>query len=177
MNVERTMQRIRQRTEALRKLQGKKISCGFFEESQYENDIKVAKVAFYNEFGTTTAPPRPFFRPCVKNNKRKWVASLRRGVVAVENNRINAENMLNQIGLMMQGDLMESIVNVNEPPLSPITLMLRKWKNEGILENVRKRNVWEALRAVQRGEDYSSAPTKPLQDTGKMLMSVQYKIS
>lgn len=177
MNIERTMRQIRQRTDALRNLQGKKISCGFFEESQYENNIKVAQVAFNNEFGTATIPPRPFFRPCISKNKKKWLASLRRGVSAVENNRINAENMLNQIGLMMQTDLMESIVNVNEPPLSPITLMLRKWKNAGILENVTRRDVWEALRAVKRGEDYSSAPSKPLQDTGKMLMSVQYKIS
>jgi len=48
------------------------VSVGFLEGSTYPDGTPVAQVAFWNEFGTTNAPPRSFFRNTIKEKSPQW---------------------------------------------------------------------------------------------------------
>jgi hypothetical protein len=59
------------------------VRVGFLEHSTYpstpsESGLHVAQVAFYNEFGTSRAPARPFFRNMIKAQLGDWGAKLKK---------------------------------------------------------------------------------------------------
>lgn len=138
-----------------------------------------ASVATYQEFGTvdtkskTIIPPRPFFRPMIAAKSGEWGDQL--GKVLIHNN-YDAENALGQMGLLIGGELQESIIAVTEPALSPITLMLRKMRSEDQSLIVGGKTVAEAARRVAAGESAGDVSTKPLVDSGEMLASVAYQV-
>lgn len=174
MEINNTIARIQEIQRRANQLANAKIKVGFFSESKYDDNLPVAQVAQYNEYGTSKAPARPFMRTAVTNNKDKWREKAERGAAAALQGSIDAIDVANQIGFLMQADVQQSIVDVMQPALSPVTLLLRKWKNEG--REINQRVVWGAIAAVKRGERASGVSTKPLQDTGTMLASVQYKV-
>jgi hypothetical protein len=61
------------------------------------------------------------------------------------------------------------------PPLSPVTLMLRKMFGNSP-ELIRGRDVGEAARRVAAGESSDGVSTKPLVWTGHLLNSVEYEV-
>lgn len=72
----RGIERIRRRLTELKKTT---IEWGFMEEAKYgpENDnLQVAQVAFWQEYGTEHIPPRPFFITTVNANKKKYGKSI-----------------------------------------------------------------------------------------------------
>ena len=53
------------------------VRVGFLESERYpasaqQASLHVAQVAFWNEFGTITAPARPFFRQTIKGHQDHW---------------------------------------------------------------------------------------------------------
>jgi hypothetical protein len=73
----------------LAKLQrGKAVRVGFLAGATYPakpgkgDALPVAQVAFWNEFGTTRTPARPFMRNTINNpaNQKKWAAGVARGL-------------------------------------------------------------------------------------------------
>ncbi len=53
------------------------VRVGFLENATYpatptRSQLHVAQVAFWNEFGTVTAPARPFFRGMIRENQEHW---------------------------------------------------------------------------------------------------------
>ena len=49
------------------------LEVGFFESATYKDGTKVAQVAYWNEYGTPTIPPRPFFRDAIKEKSKEWL--------------------------------------------------------------------------------------------------------
>ena len=52
-----------------------KVRVGIIEQANYEGSDgeSVAQVAFWNEYGTATIPPRPFFRNTIAQHKDEWL--------------------------------------------------------------------------------------------------------
>lgn len=153
---------------------GAEVRVGFLSGStESMNGESTASVATWQEWGTGTVPPRPFFRPMIAEHSGEWGEQL--GKVLKFNN-YNAAKSLAQMGELISGELQESIIAVSEPELSDITLMLRKMRSEDQSLIVTGKTVGEAARRVAAGEDVGDVSRKPLVDTGDMLNSVAYQV-
>ena len=81
------------------------------------------------------------------------------------------------MGEGIKSQLQQSIIDTFSPPLSPVTLMLRKMKANNPDLIVTGRTVGVAAANVAAGMSYAGVSTKPLIATGHLLNSVEYKVS
>lgn len=170
---------IKQLKEALEQANGEKLQVGWLSSANYSEGMPVAQVAFWQEYGTKSAPPRPFFRPAIAENESKWANLVESGAGAVVEGRATMDMVFNGLGLMTQADIKNAITGP-QPALSPVTLALRRLKNEGYTINGTL--VGAVAAAVARGETGNGqlgAPygnTTPLVDTGIMLATLTYNV-
>lgn len=71
-----------------------------------QRTLKVAQVAFWNEFGTATAKARPFFRQMIRSKSPRWAYWLGRFLKGSE---YDAEVALTKLGMKISGQLQDSI--------------------------------------------------------------------
>jgi hypothetical protein len=81
------------------------------------------------------------------------------------------------MGEGIKGQLQESIIATNSPPLSEITLMLRKMQADDPDLMVTGKVVGEAARRVAAGESSAGVSIKPLIYSGHLLNSVDYVVT
>ncbi|AOA58326.1 hypothetical protein [Acinetobacter larvae] len=91
---------------------------GVLEEATYPDGLPVAQVAFWNEYGTKRAPPRPFFRTLVHAQKDNWIKSIGNLVQQTGDPR---RSML-LVGEQIKGQLVESVLSWSDPPNAPYTI-------------------------------------------------------
>ena len=155
------------------------LQVGWFSSANYNDSLSVAQVAFWQEFGTKSAPPRPFFRPAVTDNKDKWAALVDSGLTAVTEGRASINDVLNGLGLTAQADVMNAIAG-QHAALSPVTLAIRKLKHDGQVINGTL--VGAVAAAIARGETGPGqlgepfANNTPLQDSKLMITSLTYNV-
>jgi hypothetical protein len=152
------------------------VKVGWMENATYPNGTKVAMVAAIQEFGAPRAgiPPRPFFRNMIAAKSHEWGPAAGALLVA---NGYDATATLNMVGEGIAGQLRQSIVDTNTPPLSPVTLVLREffWTNPW---DIRARDVAAARDLVAQGHTASAGTsTKPLVWTGMMLNSIDHEVT
>ena len=97
------------------------VRVGFFEDSRYDGNTSVAKVARINEFGAGV-PARPFMRPAVfekKTDLNNMVHRMYRQ--AIRDNQDTLET-LEKFGEYVKGLIQEQIRNTTEPPNAPSTI-------------------------------------------------------
>ena len=100
-----------------------------------EAPIKVATVGYMNEYGTKTAPARPFFRTAVDKNKDvipAMAASL------LKSN--DPETVLRLIGEHMVGEFTDSVMTWSDPPNAHSTIAAKGYNaplraNDKLLRN------------------------------------------
>lgn len=166
---------LRNIAEALTQLDGHAIKAGWDASAVYESGMPVAQIMAQNEFGlaSRSIPARPTARPTVKENKPKWDALLAAGSKEVLRGNATAMEVMQKIGEQMQNDWLRSIVALTAPALSPITLVLRKFKQQGRV--ITGRVVGEAARLVASGKaDVTGVSTKPLNDTGFAISTLTH---
>jgi hypothetical protein len=97
------------------------LSVGFLENATYPDGKKVAMIAAIQEYGAPSRriPPRPFFRNMVAAKSGEWPRALA-GLLRANN--MDAVRALNIAGQAIAGQLRQSIVDTNSPPLSPVTI-------------------------------------------------------
>lgn len=145
------------------------VRVGFIDNDQ-------APIAFWNEFGHKgrfPAPPRPFFRTMVAKDSPNWP-----GMMAGELKRsgMDGHKTLAFMGEHIEGELKQSIIDLNSPPLSPVTLRLRL-KFGMNTQNIRARDVVQAQREVAEGKTIASGTAaKPLIWTKQMIESTSYEV-
>ena len=89
----------------------------------------------------------------------------------------DAERALELVGEGIKGQLQQSIVDTMGPPLSAVTLMLRKMRSEDQSLIVSGKTVGEAAARVAAGESTAGVSTKPLVDSGHLLQSVGVEVT
>lgn len=143
---------------AIKEINKRKVSVGWFESSKYEDGTPVAAVALKNEFGdiNKNQPPRPFLRNAIKKNTLRW------GIVEEQSIRKillggNVNSNLAFLGVVAQEDIKKSIVDITAPALAQSTINARK----------------------SRSSNKKPATTinKPLVDTGYMLATVTSEVN
>ena len=155
---------------------GKVVQVGFFEGATYDDGTPVAMVAAIQNYGApgVGVPPRPFFSSMIAAKKDEWGPAI---AGLLKRHGYDAQQALSQTGAAIAGQLADSIVATSAPPLSPVTLMLRKMRREDQSLVVTKRIVREAAARVAAGESTGGEAAKPLVDTGHLLASIDYEVS
>ena len=100
---------------------GAHVKVGVLENSKYPDGTPVPLVAFWNEYGTRTAPPRPFFRDTIDQNKKSWSDMTLRGI----GRGLPVTEILGLVGLQMQTDLQTAIMTFTDPPNSAATIAIK----------------------------------------------------
>jgi len=156
---------------------GVEAKVGWFESAKYPDGKPVAEVAIIQEFGAPAAsiPARPIFRPVIDEHRDEWAEKLQSGARAVMRGAIDAESVLDQVGGLVAGQIRSHLGSGDFAPLSPITLMLRKWKDEDPSLRVSGAIVGAAAQAVAEGEEGSSR-TQPLHDSGYMISTLTHNV-
>jgi hypothetical protein len=161
------------------------VKVGWVDSSKYENGTPVAYVASIQEYGAprVSIPPRPFMRPTIISKKNSWTKIIENEAKKM----IDGEQTINQtmevVGLIAEADVREKIISIQEPELSDVTLLLRKWKSQGhqitgslVLEA--KRWIYAAKKPSKgKTTDFSGISQKPLNDSGYMLATLTHKVS
>lgn len=91
---------------------------GFLEGSTYPDGQPTAEVAFYNEFGTATIPPRPFMRNAIADNEDRWPVLLG---AALKVTQMDAMKALEIVADRIVGQIQDSIKALKDPPIKPAT--------------------------------------------------------
>ena len=100
---------------------GAHVKVGVLENSKYPDGTPVPLVAFWNEYGTRTAPPRPFFRDTIEQNKKNWSDMTLRGI----GRGLPVTEILGLVGLQMQTDIQTAIMTWENPPNSAATIAIK----------------------------------------------------
>lgn len=149
---------------------GKVLRVGFLENAKYDGK-PVALVAAVQNFGAPSRgiPPRPFFSNMVREKASEWGPVL----AALLTANPDTARALDILGEDIAGQLRQSIVDTNEPELSPVTLLLRErfWGNP---EDIKFADVQKARTDIRAGVEPNVTGTqaKPLVWTGHMLNSI-----
>ncbi len=151
----------------------KSVRVGFLENATYPDGESVAQVAAWMNYGTKTAPPRPFFTRMIDEKSPAWGGKLGRVLVA---NNYDAKKALNLMGAGIKTQLQAAITDLDAPALSPVTLMIRKMLINNPSLQVNATVVGEAARKVADGESSGGASTKVGVYTGHMLNSVDWSV-
>jgi hypothetical protein len=151
------------------------LSVGFLEGATEPDGTSIPMIAAIQEFGAPKAkiPPRPFFRNMVAAKSPEWPKAV--GDLLKETD-YDAVKTLGQAGEGIKGQLQQSIIDTNEPALSPITVMLRGMKSNDQSLVVTGKTVGEAAERVAAGKTNYGASTKPLIDSGNLLNAVDYTV-
>lgn len=115
------------------------VKVGFLEGVHYPIDaskknakvLSVAQVAFWNEFGTSRAPARPFFRRMVAEKSGKWAIGLGN---ALKFSNYDSSKALTLSGRLIGDQLVESIQKLTEPPLSPYTIVKKGGRTKPLID-------------------------------------------
>ena len=161
---------IKLKIESLVKDADLRLRVGFLEGSTYPGGASTPLIAAIQEFGAPKVgiPPRPFFRNMIAAKKGEWP----KAAANLLKSDFDIRRMLNVLGEGIAGQLQQSIIDTNQPPLSQVTLMLRKMKAENPDLVVTRSIVEDARRRVKAGESVSGVSTKPLVETSHLLKSV-----
>ena len=97
------------------------LKVGFLESAKYPTGESVAAVAAFNEFGVPAhgQPPRPFFRNMIASRQNEWPSGI---AGLLKANDYDATKTLKLTGEAIAGQLRQSIIDTNEPPLAPSTI-------------------------------------------------------
>lgn len=95
------------------------VNVGFLAGATYPDGQKVAQVAFWNEFGTTRSPARPFFRTMITAESPGWGALMGK---AAGHYQYDSAAVLQFMGVKISEQLQQSIVGWQDPPNAPATI-------------------------------------------------------
>lgn len=127
---------------------GDAVKVGFIDGVRYSDThpirgtkrapVLVAQVAFWNEFGTKRAPPRPFMRTTVAKRSTAWGTILSKALVYY---KMDGDKALAALGTQMQSDIRESIVNWSSPPNAARTVAIKGFNDPLIDDGTMQRVV------------------------------------
>lgn len=154
----------------------KEVEVGFLPNARYPDGTLVAAIAAIQEFGAPRAkiPPRPFFRNMVRDKSPEWPDAIRGVLKSVD---YDAGKALTIVGDQIAGQLKQSIEDTFDPPLSPVTLMLRGMRTQSQFRGLPfGKMITIARERVKAGETNYGPSTKPLIDSGDLLRSIDFRV-
>lgn len=168
MEIKRSNPKVFQQLDLkIKELQSKQAKIGWFEASKYPDGTPVAYVAAIQEMGAPgkSIPPRPTMRPAAIETEKKVRELAAQGAKAILSGSQTADTVMEGIASTVQSQISKNIATLTEPPLSPITLGARKYRQQG--KTVTGKTIGEIATLLKAGKlDLTGVSTKPLEDTG-----------
>lgn len=95
------------------------LRVGFLENARYPDGTPVAMIAAIHNYGAPRAgiPPRPFFSNMIRDHQGEWP-----GAIAGLLRTMDPADALDVAGQAIAGQLRQSIIDTNDPPLAPSTV-------------------------------------------------------
>jgi len=114
----------------------------------------VAQIAIWNHYGTRGGasgggwggpiPARPFLLNAIRDNRAKYLSSLRSSASKLVRGETNLTVVLSKLGALAQGDIQGEITSLQSPPNSPVTVALKGSSNPLIDDGLMRGAVtWE----------------------------------
>jgi len=100
--------------------------------------IAVAQVAFWNEYGTRTAPPRPFFRTTISTQSNSWGDKL---ALLLPATNFDGRKALSLLGQSMRDDIENAIAQWSAPGNAPLTIKKKGFDKPLVDTGVMQRQV------------------------------------
>jgi phage gpG-like protein len=100
---------------------GRGVRIGFLQGATYPDGTPVALIAAIHNWGAPRAgiPARPFFSSMVRDKSPEWPAAI---AGLIRDNNYDARRVLQLTGEAIAGQLRQSVIDTNEPPLAPATI-------------------------------------------------------
>lgn len=171
---------------ALDNADNRAVQSGWFESARYQDDgTPVAAIAAQNEYGNPklSIPPRPFIRPTIEGQSANWSTIVEQGIKKAIENGTGIDRVLNTLGLKVSADIKNSIVSGDFKALSPVTIALRKIRNDGQMV-IGGKLVGAVAGAIAQGKtglgelgDQSFGNKDPLRETGYLISTITYEVT
>ena len=117
---------------------GELLRVGFLESAKYPDGTNVAQVAYWNEFGTKNAPPRPFFRNTIAAKSSKWGAALGKSLAATA---YSTKSAFGLVGTGIADQITQSIVEFSDPANAASTIKKKGFNDPLIDDGTMQRRV------------------------------------
>jgi hypothetical protein len=97
------------------------LRVGFLENATYPDGKPVGMIAAIQDFGAPRAniPPRPFFRNMIADKSPEWPKAI---AVLLKKHHYDVTATFDEAGAVIAGQLRQSIVDTNSPPLKSATI-------------------------------------------------------
>ena len=161
------------------------IQAGWFEDSKYDDGTPIGGIAAVQNYGAVinqtvtdkqraflhylgihlkkathslhiAIPPTHFWENCQNANKDKWLKLIKDAWTSVYLGNITSEEAMEQIAMVIEGDIAKAIAEVNSPPLSPLTI--------------------ESKKRPYKDQKTTGSLNKRLVNTGQMFDAVSHKV-
>lgn len=108
------------------------VRVGFLSGATYPDGTSVPLVAAINEFGAPSRgqPPRPFMRRAVAKHQGHWAKDM---ATLLVKNDYNVEKTLDGMGILIEGQIRQSITDLRSPKLADST-KARKGSSKPLIE-------------------------------------------
>ena len=159
------------------------VRIGWFSSAKYPNGTPVAYVASIHEFGAPSRgiPARSFMRPTINAKTGDWSQQMRYLAKQIVNGAMTTEGALTQLASVAHGDVQTTLARLTDPPLSKLTVYIRKFVKEGgtihgygDIVTLRHKMQQEEAKGTL---DLSGVSADPLDFTGYMRASLTYTVT
>ena len=145
------------------------IQAGWFENSRYSKGAPIGGIAAVQNYGavinqsrsgnswTIVIPPTHFWEAAQEENKVKWRQKFNEAWQSVFLGNTSPDKAMEQIALMIEGDIAKAIAAVDSPPLAQSTIKKRKSR--------------------MSNKKTTGGLTKRLIDTGEMFDAISHKVT
>jgi hypothetical protein len=163
--------------DSLSALEGVTGKVGWFESAQYPDGTPVAYVAAIQEFGSpaNSIPSRSFMRSTVMEQTSAWKDLAAKLSTRVLEKKMTAKDAMEALTIQAEGDVAKKIASISSPPLSQITLGVRKYKQMG--RKITGSTIGEIARKLKEGTlDVSGVSQKPLVDSAVLVNTLTHTV-
>lgn len=119
------------------------------------DDVTVAEVAFWNEYGTRISPERSFIRSVIDENRAKYITKTKELWNKVIKNEMAVDKAMNQLGFMIAIDIQNKIKTLMDPPNAASTTFRKTFG---------------------RSANTNNYLAKPLINSGLLLRSIGFQV-
>lgn len=149
------------------------LRVGYLDGATYPNGNLVAMIAAIHEYGAPNArwpiPPRPWMRPTIQAHRTVYPEQI--GKLLVQYN-YDGMRTLDTMGQFVVADMRRTLAQIQTPPLSPVTVMVRSMRrgNPNLPQGIG--TVYRAIGRVRAGrQPRSGTSTKPLVGQNSLLLT------
>jgi hypothetical protein len=156
---------------------------GWFSTAKYADGTPVAYVASIHEFGAPSRgiPARSFIRPTITAKTGEWSQQMRYLAKQIVAGQMDTQTALEQLAVVARGDVDATLARLREPPLSKLTVYIRKFiKNGGVIHGYRDiMRLREEMAKEEKAGTLSLAGVSddPLDFSGYMRATLSYTVT